>query len=195
MKAISYPKCVRFTPWRGEKYDKGYLGKRVLVLGESHYAGSEADLESPSNPEETIELIHSQTTGESSISYFTRLAQAFTGKQGLSPSEKADLWSRLAFYNAIQTLLPGPGTEPTKEMWEAMPEPLKAVQAALKPEIIIAISGRLWDWLPFPPARSMTFQSRRWQFCDIQSPTTAVATWLPHPRRPEFGSGLKCTHS
>ena len=43
-------KNVLFTPYIGEKYLQGYQGKKVLVLGESHYSADEngnASLDDP----------------------------------------------------------------------------------------------------------------------------------------------------
>ena len=36
MENIEY-KCVKFRPWVGTNYKKGFQGKKILILGESHY--------------------------------------------------------------------------------------------------------------------------------------------------------------
>lgn len=36
MENIEY-KCVKFRPWVGANYKKGFQGKKILILGESHY--------------------------------------------------------------------------------------------------------------------------------------------------------------
>ena len=36
MENIEY-KCVKFRPWVGANYENGFQGKKILILGESHY--------------------------------------------------------------------------------------------------------------------------------------------------------------
>ena len=42
MKTLST--LVKFTPWKGENYDEsGFLGKKLLIVGESHYCKEEGN--------------------------------------------------------------------------------------------------------------------------------------------------------
>ena len=34
-------KYVKFTPWVGKNYEQGFRGKKILILGDSHYCAKE----------------------------------------------------------------------------------------------------------------------------------------------------------
>lgn len=131
-----------FKPWIGDNYWSGRrFGKRVLVLGESHYGW---DLP----PNWTIQCIKEQISGEGTYKFWTDIAIAFLNEHP-SVEDKKAFWHSVAFYNYIQESVgDGPGIRPTEEMWENAREPFNEVLSKLCPQFIAVLGHELWDALP-----------------------------------------------
>ena len=108
---------VFFKPWVGVKYASGArFGKRVMVLGESHY---EWDPKVKLYPEFTRAAIEEQAAGKHTYAFWTHVATAFLGH---SPTlaEKREFWDAVAFYNFVQQVVDGgPRVAPSDAMWKA----------------------------------------------------------------------------
>lgn len=132
-----------FDPWRGELYgrpnDLG-LPSRLLILGESHYGGSEEYRRSL-----TREVIEDQWSGHS-YRYFTTVQRAVLG-----PSKEVDakdFWQSVAFYNFIQRLVgEKPRDRPTPPMWKEAAAPFRETLNRLGPTHVIVTGFGLWDQL------------------------------------------------
>ena len=66
-------KNVKFKPWIGSRYQEALLGKKVLVLGESHY---DWDSDEPINddPDVTNKVIQEQLVGGYTKAFWTHIA-------------------------------------------------------------------------------------------------------------------------
>ncbi len=142
-----------FNPWIGSRYSTdGLDGKRLLILGESHYGGDGCHY-----PEFTTEVIQDMALEQGRLAFFSRVARLVVGgRGGFSEAEREDFWQRIAFYNFIQTALEQQGDRPTYEMWQAAREPFLQTLEELKPHLILILGIELSRNLPeIPPEISV----------------------------------------
>jgi hypothetical protein len=128
-----------FDPWIGNHYATGaFGGKRLLVLGESHY-GDEGDL----YPGFTAKIIREYALQKGYFRIFPKIQRLVVGGPGgFSNAERAEFWHKVAFYNFIQTILDY-GGRPTYEMWQAAREPFLQTVRELAPNIILVLGMEL----------------------------------------------------
>ena len=111
--AVALPH-VHFQPWVGSGYERGIAGRKVLVLGESHYCARQED----DVPEVTVNVIRDLLDPESEFeaykNTYTKFERALTGTE-LDWTGKARLWNSVVFYNYVQTPLSGPRRAPSAE--------------------------------------------------------------------------------
>jgi hypothetical protein len=96
---------IKFEPWVGEEYLSGIDGKRLLVLGESHYHSCEDDPECrEGDSDEQRETSHRGLT-KRVVGFW----KDWPHRSPLSHSipklfslEKPEFWKRVAFYNYLQ---------------------------------------------------------------------------------------------
>ena len=131
-----------FHPWEGSRYrTDGYLGKRLLLLGESNYLPPEGGTAQPWMTRSIIEGLAIPQGG----GYSDRVLRLVTGVDGpLSRAQREDFWQRVAFCNFIQTALTGPRVRPTPTMWAAGRESLLQTIGELEPQ---AIWSRRGGWV------------------------------------------------
>ena len=164
---------VRFMPWIGSKYESGNrFGKRVLVLGESHYGDS-----SDANEDFTTFIVHKYGLPIGGGGFFAKVVKVLLQKDAtiwLTAEERAETWEHVAFYNYIQAFVgDGARQRPTHEMWLAAERPFMEVVAALRPHLILALGKELERRMPALPAEITV--------CNIQHPSTgfSYAKWNP----------------
>lgn len=141
--------AIKFRPWRGARYAEGFLGRRVLILGESHYhdLGDRID----DNPDITRQVVELQFDGSgTTYSFFTHIAKTFVGPDlYLDAAAKAAFWNQVAFYNYVQQSVGvGARVRPTDALWASGEAPFFEVLDELKPEVIVALGYELWNNLP-----------------------------------------------
>jgi hypothetical protein len=160
-------KSVFFRPWVGDDYQRGFRGRRVLVLGESHY---QWDDKIPAYEDLTIDCIKEQLSGEHS-KFWTNIAITFLNAHP-SPAEKRAFWSSVAFYNYVQEFAGfGPRVRPSDQSWERSEPAFWEVLDALRPECVIALGYRLWARMPDRGERGP----------DIASAPQQWTWWYPIP--------------
>ena len=152
-------KNVYFEPWVGKRYNSGYCGKRVLILGESHYRWPKAQPDELGRwltrqcVEEQIGERKPKTFKGGSTPFWTNIVVAFTKKRNPSLEDKKEFWHSVAFYNYIQEIVgekkarkrsPSPSTE----MWANARDPFSEVLAKLRPQYIVVLGVGLWWKLP-----------------------------------------------
>ena len=138
-----------FNPWVGDRYQtEGYLGRRVLLLGESHYHRDGG----VDHPEMTRHIVLGLAIKGDNNGYSDRVLRLVTGAVGpLSAAQRADFWHRIAFCNFIQTGLSGPRVRPTKAMWLAGREPFLQTIQELAPQAILVLGlGVAYNLPPIP---------------------------------------------
>ena len=153
---------INFKPWVGKSYHLGYNGKRLLVLGESHYCQKELAEGGRCHPEckkeNMLDDCFSQTKdviedfvynycGDSYQQTFLCFERAVAGRE-LSQQEREHFWNSIMFYNYVQYSLAMPRTAPLPKHWVQSEQAFKELLHAYQPNYIIAWGVRLYDALP-----------------------------------------------
>jgi hypothetical protein len=159
---------VAFLPWIGEEYEKGWHGRKVLVLGESHYSTwTDADRERREHscgPTFTRECVDEVVRRVDGARLFRSLEQALLNEErldGWAPNGGSPLWSRLAFYNFVQSPVDGGArVSPTSRQFQESFGAFKAVIDAIAPQRVIVCGMRLWGQMPSDILQSDNLHSR-----------------------------------
>lgn len=153
---------INFHPHVGKFYQsKGLYGKRIMVLGDSHYCKDELKNGGRCHPfcsrdkmdedcvNETIYCVTGHAY-EHSIRAYTIFERAFYGRV-LNQDERIDFWESIIFYNYLQYAQPGPRL-PLDQPEVSMPESEIAFKEMLEkymPDYIIAWGiTRIFDLTP-----------------------------------------------
>lgn len=154
---------INFKPWIGQNYStKGYKGKRIMILGESHYCLKELALNGRCYPKcdkkhmkddcftQTQDVVSQFVygyVGEKYLQTFLCFERAVVGKE-LSQEEREEFWNGVIFYNYIQYSQPKPRVAPQPEFWKLSEEPFKELLTEYMPDIIVVWGNRLYNGLP-----------------------------------------------
>ena len=158
-----------FNPWIGSRFAAdGIDGRRLLILGESHHGGEGCNYAGF-----TAEVIRKEALGENGHArrrFFARVQRlVIGGRGGLSDEERTDFWSRVAFYNFIQSALESSRDRPTEEMWQAGQACLPETLEELKPDVVLVLGIELSrKLLPMPSSISV---------CVVQHPSAPGFTY------------------
>lgn len=138
---------INFLPWQGKNFAQGYRGKKILVLGESHYTEDGKGWQSIT--QDVMERYINYITGKSPfearwMNTFTKFAKAFQNGE-MSNEEVAQFWQGVVFYNFVQFPTSGPRVAPTAQQFADSEKAFREVFAQYKPDIVIAWGGRLWE--------------------------------------------------
>ena len=140
-------KYVNFLPWVGERYHAGWNGKRVMVLGESHYCASPQEAVPQITNQIIADLMDADSEHEGYKNTYTKFANALAGKS-LSFDERKQLWHSVLFYNYVQRPLSGARVSPTAQEFAQSEAAFFEVLEAYRPDCIIAWGKRLYSNLP-----------------------------------------------
>ncbi len=147
--------ALQFEPWVGEKYrSEGLRGVRVLALGESHYA--EPGFASRTFTSDVVR----ECVFEGRAAYFTKVAKLMTGLgsgEYLTDGLLQDTWSRIAFYNFVQQMLPAPRVRPTEAMWKQARQLFPSIVLQLQPQLIVVMGKHLREWFESPQGVEVCF--------------------------------------
>jgi hypothetical protein len=149
-------KNVFFPPWVGKFYfEKGYNGKKIMVLGESHYCG---DCDSCKNTIEecrfVINLVNDYLNYKNRngkfynwMRTFTRFTNIFFGEQ-CNIEKINNFWNSIIYYNYVQKSTEDKRISPTQQMFKNSEDAFFQILKEYNPDIIIVWGKRLWDSLP-----------------------------------------------
>lgn len=148
---------VTFEPYVGSQFHQQAF--KILVLGESHYFGTE-DWQTfnsgnlPALAGVTQKVVHEflaykrgQGAGAAWMRTFTKFSNLLKGEK-LSNADLGALWETLAFYNFVQTPMGGPRQAPTAADFTQSEAAFKTVLKQLSPNLIIFWGHRLWNHFP-----------------------------------------------
>ena len=151
---------VNFAPFVGENYEKGINGKKILILGESHYWGEEIyenayeDLKKGEYLDFTDDVINAYIAyqkGEREHSPWMNSFTKFTKEFYNWEEDKIDLvafWQSVVFYNYVQFPITAVRTSPTQEEFAQSEKAFYEVLEKYQPDVIIAWGWRLWGNMP-----------------------------------------------
>ncbi len=140
-------KHVKFLPWIGSNYNIGWNGKRVMILGESHYCASSEDAVPQITNQVIADLMDADSEHEGYKNTYTKFANAMIGKQ-LSPDEKIRFWQSVMFYNYVQVPLSAARNAPGEEDFAVSEKAFFEVLDTYQPDCVIAWGKRLYNHLP-----------------------------------------------
>ena len=154
---------INFRPWVGTRYQSaGFMGKRILVLGESHYCRDYLNPGDKCYPYCRKEIMkddcHSQTedvinnviydyNGEPYMRTFLCFERAILGK-ALSQNEREFFWQSVVFYNYIQYSQRDSRMAPQPDHWAKSELAFKELIEQYMPDCIVVWGARLYDGLP-----------------------------------------------
>ena len=141
-------KNAHFKPYVGKNYQQGFEGKKILVLGESHYGGAE-------NSDFVNGLVSDfldYKRGEKSkfkrwMNTYTKFTNVLFGEK-ISNDDMVVFWESIAFYNYVQTSIENARKSPTGEEFSNSEVAFFEVLAELKPDLVIAWGDRLFSKMP-----------------------------------------------
>ena len=155
---------VRFLPWIGDDYDKGLSydkdgklilgteqnpGKKLLVLGESHYIEDyDPDVDISHFTRDVIfNYVDLDAPFQRWMNTFTKFIRALYGED-MDRAQCAGLFSHLAFYNYLQVPISGPRMAGSNDDYEKAQAPFFNLLEEIKPDAVIIWGNRLWEFLP-----------------------------------------------
>lgn len=147
---------VFFKPWVGKNYDSGGIfGKKILVVGESHYCGGCKRCGDIENAEECAEFTTKRCIEPLLEGYKARWTGTFHKFERSLVGHETDLqesrkiWDSIAFYNYIQKAVEGPRKSPDWEDYRAAKEAFFETLDVLNPDVVIVWGvGRMFDNMP-----------------------------------------------
>lgn len=133
-------------PWVGAEYSSGGIfGKRILVLGESHYGDGEPSADTTARVFE--EYLGCPGTVPPYLQSFKRFERSLTGTE-TDPQQRRRIWDSLLFYNFVQEIsTDAPRQTPDVKNRQQSAAAFFEVLEKYRPEYIIAWGYRLWDKL------------------------------------------------
>ena len=152
---------INFRPWVGKNYlSQGYKGKRIFVLGESHYCyelceggkcyplctREKMTEECFSQTEDVINGFVYSYSGEPYEQTFLCFERAILGKEA-TQEEREELWNGLVFYNYLQFDQAGPRKPIMPEYWAKSELAFKEMLEEYMPDYIIVWGVRLYEGL------------------------------------------------
>ena len=138
---------VIFLPWVGDTYHTGWNGKRIMVLGESHYCASIEDAVPQITNRIIADLFDAESEHEGYKNTYIKFANALAGKK-LTLAEREKLWQSVLFYNYVQVPISGARIAPTTQEFAQSASAFFEILDTYRPDCVIAWGKRLYNNLP-----------------------------------------------
>lgn len=141
---------LSWHPWIGENYENGgKFGKKVLILGESHYGTSNDNWFNENLTRLTIQQKIGEAEGEIGKFYkkafHTNIFKAFNEKPPTNENVK-EFWHSVAYFNYVQGSVGAKArVRPTNNDWKKSFKSVLKTLEILKPDIIVVLGYKLWD--------------------------------------------------
>jgi len=168
-----------------------FAGKRILVVGESHYADEhEKGSTDPEMTNNAVGLYANRPSKQRWIRTFDNIAWAVSGKNRAQLEKdgrrgEIDVWNSIAFYNYITVLLANSARadRPTREQFLDSRHAFEQVLDSIKPDILLVCGYELFPWLirnHYP-----SYAGDPWKFkgewIDLPRSKTLRAVRMRHP--------------
>ena len=176
----------KFKPWVGNRYEAGIDGRKVMVLGESHYCADPAD----AIPEITQNVIKLVKNKKETYKAYTSFERVLLGKADVSDREADSLWDSLMFYNYVQYPMPTPTASPSSAQFREAEAPFLKVINDYSPDKIIVWGNPLYKWLPREGQQGPMLtvggeQLETWVYTLTNGKEVRVM-YMHHPSKPGF---------
>jgi hypothetical protein len=138
-----------FLPFIGQYYNQGIFGKKVLVLGESHYCDEKT------KPEEFKDVtrncvqafLDKNAERERWMNTYRKFERALANK-ATSFEDSARIWDSLIFYNYLQEPMSKPRECGTLKQYKDAAEPFFETLNCYQPDVVIVWGIRLYNQMP-----------------------------------------------
>lgn len=147
---------IFFHPWVGKDYQTGGIfGRKILVLGESHYCsercdgcGTEKCADCYSFTEDVLKkYLNESFPRKNWMRTFVKFERSMVNHE-TDWRERKEIWNSLAFYNYLQIPMDNARQAGKKQQYKDAEGPFFQVLNILKPDIVIVWGYRLWNRLP-----------------------------------------------
>lgn len=145
-----------FLPWVGALYSSGGIfGKKIMVLGDSHYCGEtckECGLSHVGGcggftTSVVNAYLDQEVEREGWMSTYLKFERSLVNHE-TTPEESVRIWNSILFYNYLQVAMQGPRQAGTPEQYKDAIAPFFSVLNNYQPDILIVWGVRLWNALP-----------------------------------------------
>ena len=140
----------RFLPWIGSNYfSDGLYGKKILILGESHY------ISTPVSDHFTIEIIENQINNKQVVKFFNKIERLLSNHEQtfhMSQTDRDNFWNKVVFYNYIQEPFNKPREKVLPSHWNN-PQTINCFHDVIEetnPDILIIFGKRLGQNIKHP---------------------------------------------
>lgn len=139
----------RFEPWIGELYFEGINGKKIMILGESHYCANENDATPDITNRVINDLFNPDSEHESYKNTYTKFIRALSGNfSRSSTNEKKEWWNKVLFYNYVQFPISSARQAPSSKEFVDSADAFFEVLNLYKPDCVLVWGTRLYKNLP-----------------------------------------------
>ena len=148
---------IFFQPFVGKDYaDGGIFGKRIMVLGESHYCDEGcADCGDCRLHRECIgftqgvlrDYLDEGTDRQNWMRTFVKFERSLVGEE-TDQALRLKIWDSVVFFNYLQVAMGEPREAGTSAQYRQAGEAFFEVLSKYQPEYVIAWGNRLWDKMP-----------------------------------------------
>lgn len=153
---------IKFFPWVGDNYELGIKsigkdgviygtheepGKKILVLGDSHYCAYKKDATENLTQRIFDDFIYSKSEHDPYKATYTKFERFIEGKI-INEHDRVWLWNHLVVYNFLQEPMSGPRICPTKIQYTNSTDAFWEVLETYQPDIVIVWGKRLYNNLP-----------------------------------------------
>lgn len=148
---------VFFKPWIGCQYNNGGIfGRRIMVLGESHYCGEnckECGLTPDSYCSEFTsrvvnDYLNQNNEREGWMSTYLKFERSLVNHI-TTPIESETIWNSILFYNYLQVAMQEPRQTGSTIQFKAAEAAFFNVLDQNQPDLLIVWGKRLWNKLPY----------------------------------------------
>lgn len=182
-----------FHPWKGDRWglsDNALGGRRLLVLGESHYSKKFSVWDrDPDMTNWCVTEFLKGANGElrpEARRFYAKLTSLISGRpsDALSADDRRNIWDSITYYNYIPWIAANKaGVAPPEAMWHGeAPLAFQDIVSRSEAEAIIVCGSRLWarmqEGLPGAPSFEFEGAQRR---ARLYGPDKAVAAPMWHP--------------
>jgi hypothetical protein len=135
-----------FHPWIGVQYGTdGIEGRRLLILGESHYESEPGDVDVATQCALTLQIIDRAIRGDAGLSFYSKIANAISGKDLTTPEQRSGFWKRVTFYNYVQRLLNTSAERPSAMDLRSAAIPFFDLVRLLEPDAVLVTGKTVWN--------------------------------------------------
>lgn len=170
---------ITFLPWVGDAYARAYYGKRLMVLGESHYCAAE-DVRPTMTTDVLRTVFDSEEEFEGYMNTFTKFARALDGTD-VSRTEQERVWQRVMFYNYVQVPMTYARVSPTTAQFRSSDDAFFAILEKYRPEKIIVWGSRLYNNLPRQGEQGQDVKGRETWIYRLKDGTPVHLLPVTHP--------------